>query len=112
MIPALDQHQVRCDIDSFCPGKDHYPVSLRFESQGSTKAAQGQLGFDVLGTQDPDKAAAFRIHLAAFPTVPHQVDMNQHLHVIIQYMYVGAQTCFPRPARAPIKPCVSEDLLG
>eukprot|EP00959_Pyramimonas_sp_CCMP1952_P388485 8140354-Pyramimonas_sp.AAC.1 len=27
-------------------------------------------------------------------------------------MYVGAQICFPKPARAPIKPRVSEDLLG
>eukprot|EP00959_Pyramimonas_sp_CCMP1952_P134571 2816007-Pyramimonas_sp.AAC.1 len=27
-------------------------------------------------------------------------------------MYVGAQTCFPKPARTPIKPRVSEDLLG
>eukprot|EP00959_Pyramimonas_sp_CCMP1952_P396645 8310643-Pyramimonas_sp.AAC.1 len=60
MIPALDQRQVRYDIDSFCTGTDHYPVFMRFESQGSTEAAQGQSGFDVSGTQDPDKAAAFR----------------------------------------------------
>ncbi|CAK0806156.1 unnamed protein product, partial [Prorocentrum cordatum] len=112
MIPALDQHQVRYDTDSFCTGKDHHPVFMRFESQGSTKAAQRQSGYDVLGTQDPDKAAAFRMHLAAFPTVPHHVDMNQHLHDIIHYMYVGAQTCSPKPARVPIKPHASEDLLG
>ncbi|CAK0796325.1 unnamed protein product, partial [Prorocentrum cordatum] len=91
---------------------DHYPVFMRFESQGSTKAAQQQSGYDARGTQDPDKAAAFRMHLAAFPTVPHQVDMNQHLRDIIQYMYVGAQACFPKPARTPIKPYVSEAPLG
>ncbi|CAK0840521.1 unnamed protein product, partial [Prorocentrum cordatum] len=112
MIPALGQHQVRYDIDSFCTGKDHYPVFMRFESQGSTKAAQQQSGYDARGTQDPDKAAAFRMHLAAFPTVPHQVDMNQHLHDIIQCMFVGAQACFPKPARTPIRPYVSEALLG
>ncbi|CAK0840251.1 unnamed protein product [Prorocentrum cordatum] len=52
--------------------QDHYPVFMRFESQGSTKAAQQQSGYDARGTQGPDKAAAFRMHLAAFPTVPHQ----------------------------------------